>query len=284
MSSLGKAALKIAKTGQPVFPCWPDGPKVKSPMTKNGWKDATTDPDQIKRWWTRQPKAAIGIPTGVVWDVLDVDINPNKDGRVHLIRLANLGLLRGCQRVIKTPSGGFHLYFPANPMLKNKGRGASLGLDVRATGGYVIVPPSYYKDTEKRVEGHYVDLGPTVGYTDEVLQWDLIADDLAPKADNSNDEIELPNYEQSRSIAGLKHFVANAKESERNNSLFWAVNRCIENGFDPHDLMEAASLCGLPEHEVLTTINSALKRTGARVEELTAVDALSVEGMFPDDE
>ena len=272
----------IAKTGQPVFPCWPSGPKVKSPMTKNGWKDASTDPAQIKRWWARQPKAAIGIPTGVVWDVLDVDINPHKDGRAHLVRLANLNLLRGCHRVIKTPSGGFHLYFPANPLLKNKGRGASLGLDVRATGGYVIVPPSYYKDDEKRVKGRYVDLGAPVGFTDEVLQWDLIVNDLAPKADNSNEEIELPNYEQARSIAGLKHFVANAKVSERNNSLFWAVNRCIENGFDPHELMDAASLCGLAEHEVLTTINSALKRTGARVEELTAVDALSVEGMFPD--
>jgi hypothetical protein len=285
VSDLGRAAMRIAKSGQPVFPCWPEGPKVKRPMTKNGWKDATTDRAQIKKWWTRQPGAAIGIPTGVLWDVLDVDVKPNLDGRVHLVRLTNLGLLRGCQRVVKTPSGGFHLYFPVNPMLKNKARGGTLGLDVRATGGYVIVPPSYYNDTEKGHEGNYVDLGEPVGFTDEVLQWDLIVNELSPKVEGTNTEIDLPGYEQSKSIAGLKHFVSNIKEGERNNGLFWAVNRCIENGFDPHELMDAASLSGLPEEEVLQTINSALTRSGKRVEELTAVEPTEdLEAMFPDED
>lgn len=286
--TLYKAALRFARAGQPVFPCYSELTEVngktkkpKSPMVK--WQDAaTTDPATIKRWWQRQPNASIAIPTGIKFDVLDVDTR-NGDGRLHLVRLSNLGLLAGCKRVIKTPSGGFHLYFTPNPMLTNKARGASTGLDVRAKGGYVLVPPSYIVDDEKGYEGPYVDLGATTGSTDEVLQWDLIVNEITPMDIETKQPIDLPPREQQRSIAGLKHTVANAKEGERNNILFWAVNRCIENGFDPHELMEAASLCGIGEDEVLQTINSALKRAGVRVEELGSEMEVMVADMFPDE-
>jgi hypothetical protein len=248
------------------------------------WQDnATTARATIKRWWTKFPDAAIGIPTGIKYDVLDVDTR-NHDGRLHLVTLSNLGLLAGCKRVVKTPSGGFHLYFNPNPMLTNKTRGGSTGLDVRAKGGYVIAPPSYIIETEKGYEGAYEDLGATSNSTDQVLQWDLILNEITPLDSVTKREIELPPRGQWRSIAGLKNTVAKATEGERNNILYWAVNRCIENGFDPHELMEAASLSGLGEEEVLNTINSALLRTGARVEELTAVEeGLDVEAMFPDE-
>ena len=36
----------------------------KHPMTKNGVKDATTDLDQIRKWWQRWPNANIGVATG----------------------------------------------------------------------------------------------------------------------------------------------------------------------------------------------------------------------------
>jgi hypothetical protein len=49
--------------------------------------------------------------------------------------------------------------------------------------------------------------------------------------------------------------------------------------------MDAASLSGLPEEEVLQTINSALTRSGKRVEELTAVEPTEdLEAMFPDED
>lgn len=285
---LYRAAVRIARTGQPVFPCYSELTEVrgkehkpKSPMVK--WETgATTDEATIKRWWQRQPTASIGIPTGIKYDVLDVDTRKH-DGRLHLVTLSNLGLLSGCKRVIKTPSGGFHLYFPPNLMLTNKTRGASTGLDVRAKGGYVLVPPSYIIEKEKGYEGPYVDLGATNGSTDGVLQWDLILNEITPLDDVSKQEIELPDYQQQRSIAGLKHFMSNAKESERNTSLFWAVNRCIEHGFDPHELMDAALLSGLPEQEILDCIDNALKRVGVRVEELSSEQEILVNHMFPDE-
>ena len=57
-------ALEIADRGWPVFPCNRD----KKPMTANGFKDASTDEDQILEWWGKNPEANIGVPTGKkVW-------------------------------------------------------------------------------------------------------------------------------------------------------------------------------------------------------------------------
>src|SRR5215204_4157527 len=56
-----KAALEYAAQRLPVFPVRPN----KSPYTAHGFKDATTDPVRITRWWTDWPEALIGMPTGL---------------------------------------------------------------------------------------------------------------------------------------------------------------------------------------------------------------------------
>jgi hypothetical protein len=43
--------LRLAQKGNAVFPCDND----KRPFTAHGFKDASTDPDLIRRWWTRWP-------------------------------------------------------------------------------------------------------------------------------------------------------------------------------------------------------------------------------------
>ncbi|HXS18021.1 MAG TPA: bifunctional DNA primase/polymerase, partial [Polyangiaceae bacterium] len=111
--TLVRAARDLTRIGQPVFPCKTSGERAKAPYTRNGLKDATLDLDRIKYWWRQQPDAAIGLPTGIIWDVLDVDIKDTADGRVHLPMLNRLGLLNGCKDVVRTPSGGWHLYFPS---------------------------------------------------------------------------------------------------------------------------------------------------------------------------
>ena len=66
------AALGYAAQGLYVFPIKPRG---KTPLTNHGFKDASTDPEQIRAWWTRWPDANIGITTGKAsgfW-VLDLD-------------------------------------------------------------------------------------------------------------------------------------------------------------------------------------------------------------------
>lgn len=271
--AIRKAALKLAKSGQPVFPCRTEGEKAKRPFTRNGLHDATTDPERIERWWrTQHKKAAIGLPTGIEWDVLDVDVKAAVDGRVHLPYLNRLGLLNGCQRVVQTPSGGWHLYFKATPGMSNKAN-VALGLDVRGLGGYVLAPPSYIETDDYR--GSYLDHGPTTGATGDPLLWDLIVSALHPVNTEKKEPVALLPSERRASVAHLREWLLNRQSGERNNALHWAVCRCIDNGIDPHEMLEPAIEIGLGEEETMATIGSALRRAGVKAEDLQSeADAL----------
>ena len=75
-------ALMYAGKGWHVFPlhtvidgttcdCRRSCPKPgKHPRTANGFKDATTDETQIRKWWGMWPDANIGIATGKVIPLL----------------------------------------------------------------------------------------------------------------------------------------------------------------------------------------------------------------------
>jgi Bifunctional DNA primase/polymerase, N-terminal len=64
------AALKLAHKGVAVFPCGND----KRPLTRHGFKDATVDGATENDWWTCWPDALIGVPTGIKFDVIDLDL------------------------------------------------------------------------------------------------------------------------------------------------------------------------------------------------------------------
>lgn len=285
-NDLYRAAQALIRQGQPVFPCRSTGEtlrdgtlrKAKTPvMVRNGLKDATLDREQVKQWLKRRSDVALGIPTGIVWDVLDVDTKGSVDGRIHLPRLIRLGLLDGCQFVVKTPSGGWHLYFGAAHGLTNKAAGPGLGLDVRAAGGYVLAPPSWIDDGEESV-GEYKFIDNTTGATTDPLLWDLIVRSLTPINETTRKPIELLGYERQSSIASLRGWLSERESGERNNALHWATCRCIENGIDPFELFDVAMLLGLGEDEATLTINSALKRAGVDRDDLHT----EAEAMFSD--
>lgn len=274
-------AQKLIRAGQPVFPCHSTGSRAKTPLTRRGVYDATLSIPQVKAWWRSKGDAAIAIPTGIVWDVLDVDVKREQDGRIHLPRLAELGLLNGCQRVIKTPSGGWHLYFKAAPALSNTAN-AGLGLDVRAKGGYVLASPSYLEvsDGADSYAGAYVEHEAPTGGGSEPLYWDLIVSALAPVDQQTRKPVPLLEYERQGSLATLRGWLSERAVGERNNALHWAVCRCIENGLDPYELTEVASLIGLEDDEIRKTIGAALKRAGVSTEDLLT----EAEALFPEDE
>lgn len=133
--ALVQAALWYAHHEQPVFPCHAGG---KAPLTPHGLTDASTDPDRIRAWWAAAPRANIGLLTGVLFDVIDLDtpaglirfyekyVDPDDPALIRAVAL--------------TPHGR-HLYYDAEPSRRNRA-GLLPGVDVRATGGYVIAPPS----------------------------------------------------------------------------------------------------------------------------------------------
>ena len=133
-------ALRYASKGKPVFPCH----IKKTPLTENGFKDATTETNQIKNWWLEHPEASIGMPTGKksgVW-VLDVDL---PDGVSSLAQLEQDNEKLPETLAQKTGSGGFQ-YFFSYPGTKIKNSAGKIGkdIDVRGDGGYVILPPSHH--------------------------------------------------------------------------------------------------------------------------------------------
>src|SRR3954454_18555772 len=103
------AALIWAGRGLAVFPCRGED---KAPFTTNGYLAATTDPEQIRCWWTRWPDALIGIPTGRAsgFTVIDVDA---KDGKPGLDWLEQHSAALPITRTHRTRSGGVHLIFRA---------------------------------------------------------------------------------------------------------------------------------------------------------------------------
>lgn len=149
-AELLEAALAYAKRSWPVFPlhaptaagctcgnadCASPG---KHPRTAHGLHDATTDPDVIRKWWTRWPKASIGLRTGIRFDVLDLD---NVDDALDRIdRAAPDG------PAVKGPTvhtgNGLHIYVA--PTGEGNRTAMLPGVDWRGRGGYVVAPPSLH--------------------------------------------------------------------------------------------------------------------------------------------
>lgn len=144
------AALRYASWGWPVFPlrevggrcdggnkCQPLCQCPKKPATRNGFKDATTDPVRIRQWWTEHPRGNIGLPTGLSFDVIDIDV---PGGAASLAAMLERDVLPDVHGHVATGSGGAHYYTPTT------GRGNTVGLlpgiDYRGVGGYVVAPPS----------------------------------------------------------------------------------------------------------------------------------------------
>ena len=131
-------ALSYANQGYAVFPLQPNG---KQPLTPHGFKDATRDPEVIRQWWEQWPDANVGIATGRVSGiiVLNVDRKHGVDGVVSAAELELPDTL-----VIRTPSGGYHLFFKAPPAAIVPRRiGVKPGLDVLGEGGYVVAAGSW---------------------------------------------------------------------------------------------------------------------------------------------
>lgn len=267
-NSLYKACQKLVKQGQPVFPCHSSGDRTKAPMTRHGVHDASLDIRIVKQWWRSHGDAAIGIPTGIVWDVLDVDVKAGSDGRQYLPRLLKHGWLNGCKKLVRTPSGGWHLYFLSSPSTENTNHSRSdLGLDARGKGGYVIAPPSYIDNGSSSV-GSYEWWEDPEESSDEPLMWEGIINTIAPVSEVTKQLIPLPSLERQASVTGLRAWLFDREVGERNNALHWAVRRCLDGGIDPHELEEVALHIGLTEHEVTATIEGAIRRTGASPNEL----------------
>jgi Bifunctional DNA primase/polymerase, N-terminal len=238
-------ALDLAQFGWPVFPCLPG---QKTPATQHGFRDASVDPDQIRRWFTRHPDRNLAVATGAPGpDVLDVDVRASGDGFLAYCTLTDAGLIDGAAAVIRTPSGGLHVYFAGSG--QRSGRLPGCHVDFKAAGGYVLVPPSQIDGEPYRQTAR---LGGRSG-----LDWATVTKLLEP----APRQIRSAAAGTRPGIDGLAGWVARLGEGNRNAGLFWAACRALEAGpatsLDP--LADAARRAGLGDREIRATLASARK-------------------------
>lgn len=278
-------ALEYAGRGWPVFPL--AGPKngpiipsrhpVGDPLRGkcqgacgddgHGFHDATTDPERIRQWWTRWPRANIGAATGVVFDVLDVDHQDYAEGVADLPDAVTEG-----GPVARSGGGKWHLYFL--PSGRRRSIRFSQHCDYLGIGGYVVLPPATH-----RSGGTYSWFTP-----------DPLPFTPAPAALLEAVDTRCGRELQNRSSAGMQPLpivldrprrargrgwsvdpiidvMKAATSGERNKVLFWCAAR-IGNAVHDREITStaagghldtlhaAAAETGLSAHEIARTIES----------------------------
>lgn len=264
------SALNYAQLGYQVFPC-----RNKKPLTRNGFKDATKDPDQIKAWWSQFPNAQIGAVTGKAagFFVLDIDI-PDGPETLKELELKNGPLPSTAEQ--RTGSGGRHLFFksPGGIEIKNSVRKLGPGLDIRGDGGYIIMAPSVHENGNPY---EWVNTGSITPAPDWLInlitQKPQLPERTTPAVINSTsygvDALDNEAIE-----------VSHTPEGSRNDRLCKAAFKMgmlvhrqeVDETQVQEELLQAALTAGLSEWESARTIKSGLsagKDAGRnRIEEL----------------
>ena len=132
-------ALKYASLGWAVFPCRP-GDKI--PATPHGCLDATTDPDQIRAWWSEAPNCNIGLACGEPSGVVALDLDARSGGtEFWAAALDDNGPLPEGVYESQTGGGGTHYLFAFG---NEPNYDIAPGVEIKSTGKYIVVPPSIH--------------------------------------------------------------------------------------------------------------------------------------------
>jgi Bifunctional DNA primase/polymerase, N-terminal len=267
--SLAEAAQWYAALGCKVFPLPPRGKAAKLP----GWQDkATTDPAQIRAWWTAEPLANVGVLNGGPFDVVDLD---GADA-VVAVRERFGGQVPPALGWVQTPRG-WHAWIPAQGQRRRVG--VLPHVDYLGTGGYVVAAPSVVDRTDETtgetVTAAYLwteppDLTPET--PPDCSGWLALLDTEATVQNRTDTPRPGPSLSLdgstpygARALAAEAERVAAAAEGERNQTLNRAAFRVGQ--LVPHEIAEsdaraaladAARTCGLPQGEALATIESGL--------------------------
>jgi hypothetical protein len=193
------------------------------------------------------------VPTGEIagFDILDID--PRHGGErwfaEHRDRVPRT-------RTHKTGSGGLHLLFKHRPGLRCSAGKIAVGVDVRATGGYVIWWPAagFQAQTD-------VPISPWPNW-------------LTRQFSSSSERKALRTaVPDNCALTHLVQLVARARPGERNNLTYWAACRAgemVASGLLAIDvaaavIAEAATRAGLPRAEAERTAWSGIRATAGPV-------------------
>jgi Bifunctional DNA primase/polymerase, N-terminal len=110
-------------------------------LVPHGLNEATTNRARVLAWWTRHPLANVGLATGHLFDVLDVD-GPDGEQAIRAFA-AEYGLVSSGP-LVRTGGGGWHFYLAPTGLGNVQPQGLA-HVDWRGRGGYVVAPPSRHR-------------------------------------------------------------------------------------------------------------------------------------------
>lgn len=250
-SETGAAAIEYAtRYGIPVFPLWP---KSKNPMPKHGLLEATTDVEQIAKWWTGKPNANIGGVMGGQYVCIDFDVDEN--GAYNALDwLADWehenGKLPETATAI-TGRGGMHLFYRVDHEIR-KSENGELHIDIRGAGSYAMLAPSVHPNGNTV----YWDLHPEdYGFADATDLVYRLIEEVQPSR-NSGERAIIPS-EAVKEGEGRNNFLykqgcsvrANNADDEMIRSWLTSLNMFKCNPPLESDELEKviASVCSLPK-------------------------------------
>jgi predicted transcriptional regulator len=256
------AAQQYAAQGWPVFPC-----NGKIPLIK-GWPEvASIDYEQITEYWRGFPDANIGIVTVPRSGLLLVDVD-GPEGESSLTRLAQQHGDLPETLVAKTGRGTHYYYaYPTGCDIHNDtGRKLGHGVDIRATGGFVVAPPSRHASGDC-----YEWVNPDCPVS-QPPEW-LIAlltqepEEKPIPAPSIPIEASKGTRYAEAALTNACALVAGSRPGNRNHTLnaqAYGIGQLVASGsLASHDaesrLIDAATSAGLPNREALATIKSGLK-------------------------
>jgi hypothetical protein len=240
------AAKRYTKLGWKVFPV---ARKGKTPLTKNGCKDATISWEIFEEDFSFGSN--IGVGTGSSSGLVVLDVDPKNDGLVSLNTLVAENGPLPATVCVSTGGNGLHYYFkhPGGKIPNSVGR-LGRGLDVRADGGYVVAPPSVHDSGKLYSFQNWAPLSPPPDW----LLNRILVQRVARSADDWSDFINNGAKEGGRNqamatLAGLLLRTGTSYEVCLGLSLAWNDSRCVPP---------------LPEEEVERTVASIFDAEEAR--------------------
>lgn len=228
----------------------------------------------LRKGWQNEPPLSeellldhqgnIGLRTGVISGLVIVDIDAGAD-------LTGLDLPETVE--VQTGSGGRHLYYAYDKPLRNSASKIGKHIDIRGDGGQCVFAGSIHQATGAPYvftkAPWDVQLAPLPGWIVEIT--DLPAEKRAtppPPAAKPTPAGHKPAHGYGATALRLEiQALRDASNGTRNDSLnrsAFAMGQLVgagelERGYVESELMAAAMMLGLSEHETLATIESGLE-------------------------
>jgi hypothetical protein len=129
-----KEALRYLEKGFSVIPTKQD----KTPYCKwEPWQKEKPSQEQVKEWWKKWPSANIALVTGELSNLMVIDTDtPEATQKIQDYIPENI-----ITPIQSTPRDGRHFFFKHIEGFSNRAK-VLPGVDMRTTGGYIMVSPS----------------------------------------------------------------------------------------------------------------------------------------------